>query len=245
MKKNIEELNKKFKKIQSMGWIEATSHGNGNVGITFENIIGKERENFPIADYNGIEIKTNIKTAKRPYMTLFSSAPDGKYLFQTQLLKEKYGKPDNTYNEYKVFYGRITANKYTRINKYYMKLEINYKHEKIYLKVYDLKFNLIDKDCFWDFSTIKQKLEQKIKILAYITAEKKFEHNQVFFKYKKIEFYKIKSFEEFLKLFSYGTIKICFKVGIYKKGKKFGKTYDHGTGFEIEKENILKLYEKY
>ena len=115
MKKNIEELNKKFKKIQSMGWIEATSHGNGNVGITFENIIGKERENFPIADYNGIEIKTNIKTAKRPYMTLFSSAPDGKYLFQTQLLKEKYGKPDNTYNEYKVFYGRITANKYTRI----------------------------------------------------------------------------------------------------------------------------------
>lgn len=245
MKENISDLKIKFNKIKQMGWIPAVSHGNGNVGITFETILGKERENFPIADYNGIEIKTSIKENGRPYVTLFNCAPDGKYVFETQLLKDKYGIRDNTFKMYKNFYARISADKLRRINDHYMKLKINFEKEKILLVVYDLHFNKVEEECFWDFATIKEKYNKKITYLAYINAEKRFTHNEVHFRYIDINFYKIKNFEHFLKLLSLGKIKVCFKVGFYKNQKKFGKTYDHGTGFEIRKEDILKLYQKY
>lgn len=65
MNKNFYTLNEEFKRIHNLGWIKSKSHGSGNVGITFEYLLGKERENFPIADYNGIEIKTNIENFSR------------------------------------------------------------------------------------------------------------------------------------------------------------------------------------
>lgn len=244
MNENFYTLNEEFKRIHNLGWIKSKSHGSGNVGITFEYLLGKERENFPIADYNGIEIKTNIENFSRQYITLFSAEPDGKYIFQTQILKEKYGKNDLNSQNNKTFYARIVANKLTLINNYYMKIELNYNTNKLILKIFNAKLKLIDEDCFWDFTTLKEKIEKKMKYLAYIIAEKKYTKTGVYFYYKDISFYKINDFENFLKLISNGTIKICFKVGIYKKGPKIGKTYDHGTGFEINKKDILKLYKQ-
>lgn len=244
MNDNFYTLNQEFKKINSLGWIKSQSHGSGNVGITFESLLGKKRENFPIADYKGIEIKTSIQESSRPYITLFSCTPDGKYIFQTQILKEKYGKKDLELQKYKTFYARITANKLTSINNYYMKIKVDYINEKLVLKIFNNKLKLLDEECFWDFTTIKEKLDKKMKYLAYIIAEKKYTKTGVYFYYKDISFYKIKEFEDFLRLISNGTIKICFKVGIYKKGSKLGKTHDHGTGFEISKRDILKLYKK-
>lgn len=237
-------LKNNFNKIHKLGWIKAKSHGAGNVGITFELLLGKERENFPIADYQGIEIKTNIENCSRPYITLFSSTPDGKYIFQTQVLKEKYGKKDFNLPMYKTFYARIAANKLCNINNYYMKIKINYIEEKLILEIYDKNLKLIDNECFWCFSTIKEKLNNKLQYLAYIIAEKKYTKKEIYFFYKYINFYKLKDFNQFLYLIEIGIIKICFKVGIHKKGIKKGHVYDHGTGFEIKKENILKLYDK-
>ncbi len=238
------ELNSKFNEIKKKGWIEASSHGNGNVGITFENELGKERENLPIADYKGIEIKTNLQLKSRKYITLFSSNPDGKYIFQSRILMEKYGNYDKTFINQKNFYARVNSKTYKYINGYYMKLNVNYKKEKVILEIYDKKFNLIDNDCFWDFDTLEKKINTKLQNLAYVNAERKYQNNKVYFKYTEIKFYKLINFENFIKLIRNGTIKICFKIGIYKKGKKIGTIYDHGTGFEIQKEDLEKLYIK-
>lgn len=242
--KSFYNLKKEFEKINNLKWVKAQSHGMGNVGITFENLLGKERENFPIADYEGIEIKTSIENTKRKYITLFSTSPDGPYLFQTKVLLEKYGRNYNELPLFKKFYARLTANEFNHINNYYMKIKIDYKKEKIILEVYNEKFQLIDNECFWEFKTIEEKLLNKIQYLAYITAEKKYTNRTVYFFYKTIEFYKLKTFQEFLNLLNKSIIKICFKVGVYKKGKKIGNVYDHGTGFEISKKDLLKLYEK-
>lgn len=125
-----------------------------------------------------------------------------------------------------------------------MKLSINYNKQKIFLEIYDLHFELIDNDYYWDFDTIRKRLSNKIKYLAYITAKRKYENRKVYFFYKDIKFYELKGLDEFLNLIEKGIIKVCFKVGIYKKGKKLGNTYDHGTGFEISKEDIVKLYKR-
>lgn len=245
MKENFYFLKEEFTKIKNKGWIIAKSKGNGNVGITLEILLGKERENFPISDYMGIEIKTSIDNYSRPYLTLFSATPDGKYLYTNKLLKEKYGWSDLKFKRYKVFYARVTANKLTKINnKYLMKLNVDYQSQKIFLEIFNLNHELIEKDCYWDFSTLKQKISQKLNYLAYIKANRKYESKKVYFYYKEIDFYKLKKFENFIDLIEKGNIKICFKIGIYHSENKLGKTYDHGTGFEIKKEELLKLYDK-
>lgn len=135
MNNNIKILNEKFLKVKNLNWIKATSKGNGNVGITFENAIGKERENFPIADYNGIEIKSSLNKNTRPYITLFSATPDGPYIFEAQVLKNRYGWTSPKLKDYKVFYARVNAKKLRKINsKYFMKINVDYNNEKYFLK---------------------------------------------------------------------------------------------------------------
>ena len=243
MEQNIEEFALKFTEIKNLNWIEGTSNGKGNVGITFENIIGKERENFPIADYNGIEIKTSLKYNSRLNITLFSATFDGPYIFGTQYLKDQYGWSDKVLSQNKIFYATISANKLTKINnRYFMKLEIDYFYQKVYLVILDNHYNLIEKNCFWNFKTLQEKLDAKMKYLAFIEAEKKKKNSTTYFRYTNITFYKIKDFSTFLSLIEKGEIKIVFNIGIYRNGKKCGQTYDHGTNFEIKKENISMLY---
>ena len=59
---SFNDLKKKFDKIKKMGYIKGKNQRNkGNSGLTFENLIGKENDEFQIADYNGIEIKVKNK----------------------------------------------------------------------------------------------------------------------------------------------------------------------------------------
>ncbi len=59
-----------------MGWIESKRKGTTGIGYTFETLLGKEEESFPIPDYGSIEIKTRYRNAKFP-ITLFNATPDG------------------------------------------------------------------------------------------------------------------------------------------------------------------------
>ena len=88
-----------------------------------------------------------------------------------------------------------------------MKLKIEHQEQKIFLEIFNLNYELIEMDCYWDFSTIKQKLSQKLNYLAYIKADRKYENKKVYFHYKEIDFYKIKNFENFIDLIEKGNIK--------------------------------------
>ena len=110
--------------------------------------------------------------------------------------------------------------------------------------IYDSKDNLLEKDVYWDFETLEEKLYRKLEYLAYVHAIKKYSKDGIYFKYTKINFYKLKTFNEFINLLEQGKIRVTFKVSVYKKGKKKGKTYDHGTGFDIKEEDLLQLYDE-
>ena len=198
MKQTIEELTLKFMEIKKQNWIESSSHGKGNVGITFENLIGKERENFPIADYNGIEIKTSLKHTGRLNLNLFSATFDGPYIYGIQYLKNQYGWSDKELKEYKIFYATISATKLTKVNNhYFMKLEIDYFYKKIYLIILDKNKKLIEKSCFWNFRTLKEKLDKKIKYLAFIEAEKNTNITKHILDIQRLTFIKLKTLAHF------------------------------------------------
>ena len=85
---------------------------------------------------------------------------------------------------------------------------------------------------------------EKLNKIAIIYAEKTIINGKLYFKYNTIKYYKLKSFNNFLELINKNKIRVCFSIGIYKSGKKFGQLYDHGTKFCINKYEIGKLFKE-
>lgn len=236
-KKNIENL------INSNKWVKSTEKGSAAVGLTLESLLGKEKENFEIPDYHGIEIKCKYSTCES-YINLFNAAPDS-YLFEIKRLVNTYGYPSKDLPEYKALNISILGNRKTKLpSGYYFKLSVNWKTEQVILNVYNKNQALIDCDCAWSFSMLKEKIERKLSMLAFIKAERKWNETEkaVYFKYNEVNFYELKPFERFISLLEMGKIRIMFKIGVYKTGPKKGNIYDHGTSFAIKDCNLENLF---
>lgn len=229
-------------KIITNKWIESNGKGNNNVGITLESLLGKETENFELPDYKGIEIKTKC-SKKETYITLFNSTPDS-YLFEIKRLQHEYGYPDKELPQFNIFNLSVYGNRKVKLKKNYFKLYVDRINNKIVLRIYDINQKMIDELISWSFDMLKEKLERKLKYLVLVHADKKFSHNTIYFKYTSIEFYKLDSFDKFLWLIENGMVRITFRIGVYKNGRKFGKIYDHGTCFNIDEYNINRLFSK-
>lgn len=240
---NINELKRKFKSIKDMGWIVGNIDNTGSAGIIFERLIGKERNDFEIPDYDNIEIKTkNIKWLDRD-ISLFCAAPDNE-LLETERILEKYGKENKKMPGAKAFSISLDTKYKIYNNKYLFKLSVDKKNEKIILKVYDKQFNLIEEKISWSFEMLKEKLLRKFKYLALIYYESRKNNGQIFFNYKEINFYQLIGFTQFIDLLEKGKIRINFKVYTYNGDYRYGKMYNHGTSFTINIESLDKLFKK-
>jgi len=239
--KEITILKKEFKKIKKMGWVKSVDEGKGSVGLTLERLLGKEKENFEFPDYLGIELKTHKKYSKS-YTTLFNATPDGTYLFEIKRLQQLYGYPDRVLKYCKVLQGEVNALEKKKIGLWYSyQLEVDYCEEKVYLCIYR-ENRLIDKETFWSFALLKEKLERKLSILAFIDAEEKKIDDEIYFKYLSLRIYCLRNFTSFLKALERGNIVVCFTIGVFRKGKKKGDIHDHGTAFRIQKRDLKKLF---
>jgi len=241
---NIQDLKALFDIISSKEWVRSVSDKHYSSGETFESLVGVETNSFELPDYNGIEIKTR-KLFLKSYIKLFNSTPDGKYLFEIKRIRDTYGYPSQKIKDTKVFNISIYTNKIISIgNNYRFELEVNKSDERIYLHVIDKNNKLIDKQTFWSFNTLKEKLSRKLQILTVIDTLEKKENNIRYYKYTNIKFYGLKDFDYFIELIEKGIIRITFKINVFLSGKRMGEIHDHGTGFEIKEEDLYKLYDK-
>ena len=229
---SFSDLKKKFDKIKKMGYIKGKNQKNkGDSGLTFENLIGKENDEFQIADYNGIEIKVkNNFLSDYRYLTLFSLVPSNCFGFELKRLRREYGKQDVNFSDVNVLMKSVFAN----------------------FKVYDennnsfqLEVNRKDKSIDWDFDEIIGAIKRKLNHLALVKYDKKRIYGQDYFKYSSISFYKFKGIETFFELIEKGIIRIYICLGVYKSGPKSGCEHDHGIRFDIKECNMLKLYDVY
>lgn len=239
-----EELLAKFVEISNKGWIESARKHNTGIGKTFEDLLNKLEDNLAEPDYKGIEIKTHRSTSNS-YTTLFTASPDGPAKAENTRLRETYGNIDQK-SGLKKMHCSIFAHRKTLYNNIYkIQLEVNRQDKKIYLQIYDINDNLIEKITYWDFNSLNDKLNKKLKILAYVKSKSKVENNKEYFLYEEIQLYKFKNFNRFLTLIENGTIMLDIRIGVYASGKNYGKTHDHGTGFRIKDCDLDKLYDKY
>lgn len=239
---NILDLINKCNKIINMGWIKCNKRGNSAAGLLFEELIGIPTNNFEIADYNGIEIKTKI-SKRENYISLFCATPDS-YLFEIKRIYETYAYYDKD-KKFKSFNITTYANKKVYIgNNMFCKLKIDYRRNEIILLIIDNKGNIVDNKTAWSFDMIKEKLERKFKYLLLINGDRKFEMGEIFYKFTKYKFYKLKEFKDFLNALEKGYIRISFTISTFKSGKRTGQIYDHGTCFNIHKNYLYSLFDE-
>lgn len=238
----FENLLKDFNKIYHMGYVKSVNNNKNSVGITIEKLLESTGGDFNIPDYYDIEIKA-LRDYYMAEFDLFNSTPDGKYVCSTQWLSESFGYPDKDFRNIKVFKGNVYGNKENRIGLFYnYKLEVDEKNQKIILNIYNRSMKLINNDIYWDFDSLKEKLERKLKKLAIFGFKKQSQNNELFIHYNTLKLYKLRGFNEFLKCIKNGYIFVTFKTGVNKRGPYIGKFTDHGTSFRISKNNIWRLF---
>lgn len=241
MDENIELLINEFKKISKKGWIKSINKSFGSVGLTFENELGKKPDAMYFPDYCGIEIKCTSKYSKYP-LYLFTAAFDGPTFPEINTIVEKYGWNDKDYPDKKVLYAKLGFKEKKLINNNYkFKLTFNDTKDKIYLCVYDLNDNLIDKESFIYLDTLYNHFILKLNILALIYATTKNEKQEKYFRYYKMIIYKVTSFERFLTLLENDIIKVDLISRMNKSGIDAGRYRNKNLVFYIYKDKMEKL----
>lgn len=243
MIEDLVELREKFEEIKKMGWVLSQRKGTTGIGYTFEKLLGKEEEQFAIPDFKTIEIKTRFRNSKEN-INLFTAAPDGDFLFATKRIYDLYGYPDKQLPQYNVFYAKIGSVPRYAGRKYRFRLFIDKKDKKIKILAIDKGGNIIDTYTSWSFNLIKEKLETKLKYLAFIKADTKFDIDLQFFKYYQLTFYMLRSFDVFLNLIDQDIICVTFMISVYKSGEKKGLMNNHGVRFDISEKDLEKLFIK-
>ena len=239
----IKDFKKDFYRIRDLGYIKAINNDNSGIGLTFEHLIGKQVDNYPLPDYkNTIEIKTKLAYSKRP-IHLFTLSPEGENFCEAKKLLNKYGYYSRNNIFFKKFNGTVYANTLNNIGwNNYFSLSVNYKEEKIVLLIYDKNKQLIDDSTFWSFPAIENALIRKLKYLALIQVWSTKRKNIKYYKYYKYNIYKLSNIITFIRLIEEGIISITFSIGVINDKKRFGQMHNHGTTFDINKENLERLF---
>ena len=242
MNNYYDELVKQFNIISNLRWIRGINNFTNSAGLTFEKLLDKKADSLFLPDFQGIEIKCTQRYSRFP-ITLFSCSFDGPFLYEMNRLLITYGKNDIIYRDKKILYGILSSNYKTLINKYYFKLDISNKNEQITIEVYDLNNNLIEKQSYISFDTLKAKLETKLSTLAIVYASKKEINRNLYFRYYKMIIYKLKSFEKFIELLKKDIITVEISGRVSRSGTEAGRQRNKNLVFKINKDKINELYD--
>lgn len=244
MDKEFDEFIKKFKRISKKRWIKGLGNNTSSNGLTFEKELGKKADSLYFPDYYGLELKCTSRWSRYP-INLFSVTFDGPTFPEINRIVSKYGWPDKDFKNKKVLFVDVKYNDYTNVkNKYKFKFQFDNEKNKLYLCVYDMNNNLVEKESFVYTLSIYNHLMLKLQNLVIIYSSKKKENDELWFRYYKMQLYKLKNFDTFLELIERDLIKISIISRISKSGYKKGKYANKNIVFFIKKENIELLFDK-
>lgn len=243
MKNKFRILNNKLNSIKGKGFIEMNSEKYTNAGLLLEKELGIEANDFSVADIDGIEIKA-LNTFTNTPITLFSCTCDGPDFFELNRLVERFGAKDYVFKDIKVLYTTISAKEFTSWGKYLkMKLHVDRKKRKIYIMVASVNEKIIEKRAFWNFDTLNDIMIRKLNYLCLVSFRTLIKNYTKYCHYFDFNYFRYTNFETFLSELEKGSISVNIKYGVYKYGKRAGKSYNHGTAFMINRDSLPVLFE--
>lgn len=242
MNPQIISLMQNFNIIKDMGWVKSLRRGSTGIGYTFEALLGKDEDALTLPDFNGIEIKTHRKKSKS-YITLFNYNPIGESSYELKRIFKNFSYNNTKYDNLRVLHANVYCNYIKDVGtQYKFLLQVDESENRVYLVVFDRLGHFVEKKSYWLFNILRDKLYKKMQYLAYVEANSKFINGQEFFKYEEITFYKLRSFNSFIKLLKVGKIKVSFLVS-GPLGCDNDLINSHGTSFSIKADNLNLLYE--
>lgn len=244
MEDNLKDIINEFKRINKLGYIKGI-HNNlmNSAGLTFESLLGKKADSIYFPDYKDIEIKTTQRFSRYP-ITLFTSSFDGPNLFESNDILNKYGHYDIEFTNTKILITPLIFKEKILVHNYYFEIDMDIKQEILFINIYDINFNFLEKRGIINFKTLSDKLIIKLQNLCVIYASKKKIENNLYFRYYKIECYKLKSFETFISLISEKKININLSLRISRSGIYKGKNKNKNLVFSINKNDLDLLFDK-
>ena len=240
MTKNYDELKALFEKIKNLGYVESHRTGDTGIGKTFEDLLGKDEDNLDNPDFKDIEIKSQ-REATGSMITLFTKSPDYPKRANT-FLRENFGSISAEHDNKKILHTTVNALHYnTHISGNDFKIDIDYDLKRLVLKARNHYTNEeMLSNTYWTFEKIESKLKNKLKYIAYVVADEKKENSKTYFKFTNIKLITGLTLEKFLQALENGDIMVDIRIGVYNSGKNKGKTHDHGTGFRITLDKLMK-----
>ena len=233
-KNSIEIFNKAIERIMNDHPIEITMKNKNQLGYEIEKRLGIDKNELPIADFLGIEIKCVYERSIYP-IKLFSSEFDGPNVMEAKVIFDKYHDVKGTKNTFNhSFYG----NKNTKLsNSIYGRLFVDKVMKKIHLLFFDI-YNCCIENAYWDFDTLYNHVNNKLSILAIIYYKYEYNNDRKYCRITRYKLLKLKDQNTFINLIESGIIAISFSIE-----KNSNSIHNHGTSFSIKKENITKLFD--
>lgn len=235
-------IKNEIRRIRGLGFIESkTNKGHdGEIGRTFEDLLGIKENNSRDPDYIGFEVKTQKQISKAP-ITLFSRAPNSPSRAM-RLLRDTFGDyRDDRFPNKKKLFASVFANRWCELyGLNCMKLNLNNSQKRIELVIKRNKL-LFEVPIYWNYEDIELGL-RKIDKLIVVKADIKTDEGKTYFQFTECKVYLNVEFERFLKALKSGLIQFDIRLGIYASGKNKGKYHNHGGGFRIKSKDLSSLY---
>ncbi|MFH1565724.1 MAG: MvaI/BcnI family restriction endonuclease [bacterium] len=215
--------------IKAMGFVKTHRAHDTGVGKTFEDLLGLKENNLSLPDVGEVELKAK-RIDSSSMITLITKSPEPKGANRTLFEKYKYLDKEGKNNLHSTVYG---SRKNTQ------SFKAVFEKDRVALKN---KSNIL---AYWSISlfddVLKAKADKILLVLAETKGERKTKNERFHFTeaylLSKLNINKFKSAIENDKL------KIDIRIGAYRSGKDKGKYHDHGTGFRINKRDILNLFD--
>ena len=232
--KSIEIFDKTIKRIMNDPLIEITINNKNQLGYEIEKKLGIDKNELPIADFFGIEIKCVYERSIYP-IKLFSSEFDGPNVMEAKVLFDKY---HDTKNNKETFNHSFYGNKITKLsNSIYARLYVDKIEKRIHLLFFDI-YNCCVDNAYWDFDTLYNHVKNKLSNLAIINYKYEYNGDKKYYKITRYKLLKLKDLRTFINLIECGIIAISFSIE-----KNNNSIHNHGTSFSIKRENITKLFD--
>lgn len=101
---------------------------------------------------------------------------------------------------------------------------------------------MIENEPYISFNSLKEHLEVKLTNLAIVYASKKEIDDKINYRYYKMCIYKLISFDKFIELLENNIIKASIIGRISLSGNEEGRQRNKNLLLQIQKENILDLF---
>ena len=226
-----------------MGLVKSLRKGSTGVGYTFETLLNKKEDQECKPDFGSIELKCKLGYTKTP-LSLFNCAPKRHNAPALNYIFENYSfHRYHDVNDIKIFSIKLFSHYATDVNDYTFKLKVDYFQKEVIMKAF-YNDEYVEDICNWDFKTLETKLKEKLTTLAIVYGYPYKRNNEIFYKYLKMDIYRLKGFYEFLSLIEKDHIFIYFflKEGQDKDGNF--KILNHGICFKMRQEYIEELFTK-